>query len=487
MSSEAQRIIALQVENIKRVVALRLKPDGGLVVVGGDNAQGKSSVLDAIEYAFGGGNALPSKPIKDKARKARVIAETQDYTVTRTFTEKGSYLTVTTKDGARYPQPQALLDKMVGDLSFDPLAFTRKRPAEQAALVRELAGVDTTEVDKARSEAFETRTELGRDEKKLAAQLEAAPFYEDVPDEPVSIESIAKDIEANRAHNAANQKERDRIADLRREGERKRAELEQALANAVIAHKAAVDRTESLKAELNKAVHAEETLANAKAEAEGVRDGFTTELDKGLAEVELDLEGLVDKPVDELVGRLANCEQTNEKVRANRERNNLSAEHDAVASHVTKLTATIEECDRKKKKMLAEADLPVEGLAYDDDGVTYNGIPFDQCSSAEQLRVSVAMTLAMNPALRVMLIRDGSLLDETSMKLLAELAATHDAQVWVERVSKGEEVSVVISDGMVDPAYRDAPIVDHVESEDAEPPASAVEQGDDGMPWPTID
>jgi len=78
------------------------------------------------------------------------------------------------------------------------------------------------------------------------------------------------------------------------------------------------------------------------------------------------------------------------------------------------------------------------------------GVPFSQASSAEQLRVSVAMGLAMNPTLRVVLIRDGSLLDSASMQLIAEEAAKNKAQVWVERVSEdGAGCTVVIEDGMV--------------------------------------
>ena len=98
---------------------------------------------------------------------------------------------------------------------------------------------------------------------------------------------------------------------------------------------------------------------------------------------------------------------------------------------------------------MAEADFPIPGLAFDADGVTFNGIPFAQCSSAERLRVSVAMGIALNPKLKVLLIRDGSLLDDNNLAMIAEAAKEADAQVWIERVSKGEECSVIIEDGEV--------------------------------------
>lgn len=91
----------------------------------------------------------------------------------------------------------------------------------------------------------------------------------------------------------------------------------------------------------------------------------------------------------------------------------------------------------------------MDGLTFDENGVLLNKIPFDQASSAEQLKVSLAMGIAMNPKLRVLLIRDGSLLDEDNLKMIAELAAKNDCQIWLERVGSGDEVSIIIEDGSI--------------------------------------
>ena len=100
--------------------------------------------------------------------------------------------------------------------------------------------------------------------------------------------------------------------------------------------------------------------------------------------------------------------------------------------------------------MISKAAYPVAGLGFDQlGGVTFNGLPFSQASTAEQLRVSVAIGLALNPQLRVLLIRDGSLLDDDSMKMVAKMAAKADAQVWIERVEIDGQVSVVIEDGAI--------------------------------------
>jgi hypothetical protein len=107
----------------------------------------------------------------------------------------------------------------------------------------------------------------------------------------------------------------------------------------------------------------------------------------------------------------------------------------------------LERFDIDHVKKVESARLPVPGLGFSFDGVTYKGVPFEQCSAAESLRVSAAIGFAMQPKLKLMLIYDGSLLDADSMEILANLAEEFDAQVLIERVEHGDEVGVRIVDG----------------------------------------
>ena len=100
------KIIALEAENIKNLRVVNVHPDGSLVVIGGNNSEGKTSVLDSIEYALNGANSIPTKPIRNGQKKARVVLNLGDIEVTRTFTEKGTRLVVKSKDGAVFPSPQ---------------------------------------------------------------------------------------------------------------------------------------------------------------------------------------------------------------------------------------------------------------------------------------------------------------------------------------------------------------------------------------------
>lgn len=147
--------------------------------------------------------------------------------------------------------------------------------------------------------------------------------------------------------------------------------------------------------------------------------------------------------------QLEAIEARNEAARRRRERKRLATSLDAARDAERTAARKAEDAEASRERALSEADLPVKGLRFDEEGVTLNGIPFDQASTAEQIRASVAMGLAQNPTLRVMLVREGSLLDAESMTLLAEVADEWDAQLIVERVTDGNGVGITIEDGEV--------------------------------------
>jgi hypothetical protein len=146
---------------------------------------------------------------------------------------------------------------------------------------------------------------------------------------------------------------------------------------------------------------------------------------------------------------MAEAEGINRRVRANQSRKELAARLEAAKALSKQFTEGIDGLDEQKRALLAAAAFPVPGLSIDEETVTVDGIPFEQLSGALQLRVSVAMGLALNPTVKVLLIRDGSLLDEENLGMVAEMAAEAGAQVWLERVGAGQEVAIVLEDGTV--------------------------------------
>lgn len=434
------KILKLQIENVKRLQVVEITPDGNMVQISGENGAGKSSVLDSIWYLLGGQDSLPGMPVRKGQEKASISAEIGETTVAdlivkRTFSASGgTSLVVSNKDGLKYPSPQAVLDKLVGTLSFDPLEFARNKK-EQAATLKKLVGLDFAEQDKERAETFNFRTGVNRDVKALESRLAAMPEHKDVPAEEVSTASILADQAKTSTVNASNSRAR---AD---------AELARKTLAQMMADKGHIDSVITAKEAQLKAV--QKDLSDLRAKRETAMADIHT-FDTNLKVQESNVAKLKDEDLAPFGKRMDEAEVTNAKIRANAKRADIANELKTKAGQSEKLTAKLAEIDAAKSKAITTANYPIPGLGFTEAGeVTFDGIPFDQASTAEQTRVSVAIGLALNPKLRVLLIRDGSLLDEKSMALMAEMAGKNDAQVWIERVGEGGAVAVVIEDGRI--------------------------------------
>lgn len=206
------KIIELQAENVKRLRAVEIRPDGTLQVIGGRNAQGKSSVLDAIWLALGGGKAAKETtlPIREGESKASVRLDLGDLVITRSWTRKGTSLKVTNAEGASYSSPQSMLDALVGRLSFDPLEFTRLSAKDQREALLGLVdlGIDLDELARQRNEIFAERSEVGRRGKAIGdVQVD-----ESLPAEETSASEIIGKIREAQEENGVVQAQKARMS-----------------------------------------------------------------------------------------------------------------------------------------------------------------------------------------------------------------------------------------------------------------------------------
>ena len=407
------KIIEFRAERFKRLSAVEITPEGNTVIISGRNGQGKSSVLDAIWLALGGGNAVKDSattvPIKDGETNAVVRLDLGDIIVTRKWTANGSTLTVEGADGRKYNSPQTLLDTLVGAISFDPLSFSKMSAAEQRMQLLSLTNlpIDPDKLDADRRELYDKRTIVNRDIKVLQAELSGTPYTEGVGDEEASISDIAKRI-------SVEQEQLNKIQSFRRCLDEDR------------------EKAESLRAEIAQKTKELYELVEKITKAEALSSAF------------------VEPNIEKTQADLENAEQRNRLVRQNKKHNELKLKAKTKTAESDALTQQIEAIDKTKKDAFLNAKFPVPGLSVDDDGVLYNGIPFRQCSSAEQLKICVAIASALNHKIRVIRVADASLLDSESLNAIATIADEQDIQIWLERVTDGKEkVGVVIEDGAV--------------------------------------
>ncbi len=414
-------IVELRSENVKRIKAITIRPDGNMVIIGGDNEQGKTSALDSIEYVLGGKGAICDEPVRRGAEKAKIVADLGDLIVTRTITKAGGgLLTVANKeDGAKYDSPQKLLDGFVGKIAFDPLEFSDKGKtadgrAWQLETLKGLVGLDFAQIDIDRAKVYKERTTVNTLGKSIKAQFDAAVHYPDAPEEAVSITELLKTLESRKAVNKTHE-----------------------------GYRNALERANKLLAE------AEKNSTRLEREAKEARELLATR-DSAMKQQKTLCDKLKDEDESEITKQISTAEETNLQVTANTNRTDLSKQLEAKKKKSQELTDKINTFDADKTKQLAGAKFPIDGLSFDDTGVTYKGLPFCQASGAQSLRVSVSIGIAMNPKLKVILIRNGSLLDTNNRKLLHDMAQESGHQIWMEVVGKeAKDCTVIIEDGQI--------------------------------------
>jgi DNA repair exonuclease SbcCD ATPase subunit len=420
------KIIKLRAENVKKLQAIEITPTENTVVISGRNGQGKTSVLDSIWFALAGKDAMKNtvRPIRDGQKKASVTLDLGEYVVTRSWTDNDkTYLKVENKQGASFKSPQAMLDALIGRLSFDPLAFAGMDDKAQLKTLMGLVDlpIDPAALDAKKKGIYDQRTEINREVKRLEGQLaglkEPSP---DVPEEEVSATSVMTELREAQKVIEENNQQRATLKNWKTEAENISREID------------GIDKElERLTLKKNGLIEAAVMLGE--------------KIEKG----EYHVSALVDPDLDSYQVKLAQVEETNAAVR-NAKKYFLTLNEmnlQKVASGL--MTEQIEKIEQEKEEALKAAKFPIDGLSFDENGVTYQGIPFSQCSDAEKLRVSMAMAMALNPQLRVIRITNGSLLDADNMRLINEMASDKDYQVWVEVVDSTGKLGIYIEDGMV--------------------------------------
>lgn len=424
------KIIALTAENVKRLVAVEIRPDGNMVQITGKNGSGKTSTLDSIWWALAGAKHIQSAPIRKGANQARIKLDMGEIVVTRTFKrekEGEGYTTKLEVVGNVKGSPQAMLDSLLDSLAFDPLKFARMDPPEQFdALKKYVPGVDFDKFAADNSIDMSNRKEINRKAKEARIMADQIVIPPNSPKEAIDETALVQQLADAGRHNSDIETRK-----LRREQVAKDAEGND--------QQAARLRQEALRI-LEDAQHTADKL---RADAEDAERAAKDKRDKLAAAEPLP----APISVDELQTKIQQAKATNSLVKQVAAKADLEKKAAEFEKQSDELTARMEKREQDKIAALAAAKLPIDSIAMGDGVVLLNGVPFDQASDAEQLKASCALAMAGNPKLRVIRVRDGSLLDETSLALLAQMAEERDYQVWIERCSNGEQIGFVIEDG----------------------------------------
>lgn len=407
------KINQLEIENVKRIKAVSISPsENGLTLIGGDNNQGKTSVLDCIAWALGGDRLRPSKPDREGSVLPPKIKVTLSNGLIVERSGKNSALKVTDPNGLK--SGQQLLNSFVEELALNLPKFMAYNNREKADVLLQIIGIKETllAMETKEKELYNRRRTIGQiaDQKRKYAQ--ELPFYPDAPNEPVSAMELIQRQQRILAQNGENQRKRQHVESLRL----KKQQLE--------------ERKNSLQEELRKV---EEDLYEVDFDLQGAKKTAEQLMDESTAEIENDL---------------MNIERINIKVRSNSDKEKAEQEAQNYAREYEELTEQLENARKERYELLATAQLPLEGLFVEDGELTYKGQKWDNMSGSDQLRVSTAIVRALNPNCGFVLLDKLEQMDLRTLREFGVWLQEQGLQAIATRVSTGSECSIIIEDGM---------------------------------------
>lgn len=408
------KIAALEAENVKRIKAVALTPSPtGLTIVGGNNNQGKTSVLDALAWALGGEKFRPTAAVRDGALGPPHLKVILSNGVVVERKGKNSSLTVTDPTGQR--SGQQLLNAFVEPLALDLPRFMQASDKDKADTLLNIIGVGDalTGLDREIKALYDRRTVIGQIGAQKRHAAEELTEYPDAPSEPVSAIELIQQQQEILLHNADNQRKRMKLAQLE--------EQEKQLGR----------RVQELSQELEMVEH------QLTAVQQDVQDATKT------------VAQLQDESTAELEQSIRNVEEINRQVSANLAKSKAQDEAERYAQEYTALTEQIKAKRTARMDLLNGADLPLTGLGVEDGSLTYNGKHWQDMSGSDQLRVATAIVRRLNPDCGFVLLDK---LEQMDLATLAEFGSWLQAeglQAIATRVSTGGECQIIIEDGRV--------------------------------------
>lgn len=404
---ESVKINSLEIENVKRVRAVKIVPtQNGLTVLGGRNNQGKTSILDSIAWVLGGNRFRPSNP----QREGSVIPPTLKVTLNNGIVVerkgKNSDLKVTDPSGQK--AGQQLLDSFVEQLALDLPKFMASSGKEKAQTLLKIIGVDEqlAKLNYEETSKFNERQAVGRIADQKTKFAKEMPYFEEVPKELVSVSELIRQQQEILARNGENQRKRENLHKL----EEKMQQI-----------------NEQMEVLLKQQTQVQNDLQIARMDAVDLHDESTAELERNISEVE----------------------EINRKVRANLDKEKAEEDAKQYENQYMTLTNDIEKIRKQKNDLLASADLPLDELSVEDGELIYKGQKWDGMSGADQMKVSTAIIRKLNPQCGFVLLDKLEQMDVETMQEFNHWLEAEGLQAIATRVSTGGECSLIIEDGYV--------------------------------------
>lgn len=399
------KINAFEIENVKRVKAVAYEPtESGLTIIGGNNGQGKTSVLDSIAWALGGSKFEPSQAYREGSSIPPHLRIKLSNGIIVERKGKNSALKVIDPSGNK--GGQALLDSFIDQLALNLPKFMNANNKEKADALLRIIGVGDKlyQLEDEEQKLYNERHYIGQIADRKRKFADEMVEYPNVPDEPVSAAELIHQQQEILARNGENERIR-----------RQRAQIEREYLEAIAALQKAQDAFDEAKQRYDISVRSADELI----------DESTAELEQNIRDIEA----------------------LNVKIRANLDKEKAEEEAKEFSRQYEELTGKIEEVRRQRMALLDNADLPLEGLSVENRELTYKGYKWDNMSGSEQLRVATAIVRKLNPNCGFVLMDKLEQMDLDTLNGFNAWLKDEGLQVIATRVSTGDECSLIITDG----------------------------------------
>ena len=403
----AMKINKLEIENVKRVKAVRLEPAAdGLTIIGGNNRQGKTSVLDAIAWALGGDRFRPSQP----QREGSVVPPNLHIVMNNGLIveRKGKNSALKVIDPSGNKGGQQLLNEFVEQLALDLPQFMEAPGKEKARILLKIIGVEDRleALDRQEKEQYNERLAIGRVADQKEKYAKEQPYYPEAPRELISPMELIRQQQEILAKNGENQRKRQKLHQIEQDYQ---------------------SVTEKIQELLQKQAQLESDLKIAR----------------------MDAQGLIDQSTAELEDSIVNIEEINRKVRANLDKEKAEEDAKEYRRQYDLLTKALEETRKDKTDLLKTAPLPLPDLSIMDGELVYQGQKWDNMSGSDRLKVATAIVRKLNPKCGFVLLDKLEQMDLNTLREFGEWLEAEGLQAIATRVSTGDECSILISDGYV--------------------------------------
>lgn len=415
------KINKLEIENVKRVKAVKIEPTAnGLTIIGGDNGQGKTSVLDAIAWALGGNKYKPSNAKREGSTIPPTLHIVMDNGLVVERKGKNSSLTVIDPNGNK--AGQQLLDSFINELALNLPKFMEASNKEKAQILLQILGVgeQLIAIEKDEQDTYNQRHAIGQiaDQKKKFAQEQT--YYPEAPKELVSASDLIKQQQEILARNGENERKRQKLAEITQ----KKMAVARDMQDLQTKIRELQEKLEASKSEHAQLIKDEEISMKTIAE---LKDESTAELEASIQQID----------------------EINRKVRANLDKDKAEEDAHEYADQYAELTEMLQQIRQSKTDLLKNANLPLEGLSIEDGELTYKGFKWDGMSGSERMIVATSIVRKLNPKCGFVLMDKLEQMDLKTLKAFGEWLEAEGLQAIATRVSTGEECSIVIEDGYV--------------------------------------